>query len=96
MHRDAVNAICDYVDDYLFEPKNNWPDLEFLDRSASRWAAFEIVKALCTDDHRSACDIANEFYRKMKDFAERSRTPRTRYIFESARDTAEVIVLFLV
>lgn len=91
--------ICQYIDDYLFEPSNNWPKDEFKKRSYSRWAANEILIRLVIEDLKppahivgqnrsSASEILTDFILEMGDFSRNTDNDDLYTMFTIAKQTA--------
>lgn len=97
MKEAAVLAIQEYIDEYLFEPRINWPKEEFIRRSYSRWAADEILARIENDtEHQNPLDIIEKFMNDMDRYAELSDDRESYPIFVIAREEAEEIAfLFL-
>lgn len=107
MYEVAISTIQEYIDEYLFEPRPNWPEDEFILRSCSRWAAEELIKRITDEtailpNHISGCNkkspyrIIEGFIDEMDYFAVTTDNKKHRVIFSNARDTAiDIILLFL-
>lgn len=97
MKEQAVLAIQEYIDLYLFEPKITWPELEFTRRSYSRWAANEILERIKKDEYgRNPLDIIEEFMNEMDQYSELNNDHSVYSIFIVAKEEAEDIAfLFL-
>lgn len=91
----SVDAIEEYISEYLFPPCDNWPNDEFRRRSYSRWAACEILERV-RNDNRDPLDVIEEFSDEMDQYFELSDESQDYYIFIVARETAdEIAYLFL-
>lgn len=96
MNEEAVLAIRDYIDEYLFEPKLNWPTYEFRRRSYSRWAANEILTRIETDAiNRDPINNVIEFREDMDRYLDLSEDHDVYYIFIVAKETADDIMCLL-
>lgn len=91
----SVDAIEEYISEYLFLPSINWPKEEFERRTYSRWAASEILNRVRNDD-RDPLDVIEEFSDEMDRYFELSDSHNSWYIFIAAKETADDIAfLFL-
>ena len=108
MYEIAIITIQAYMDEYLFEPKHNWPEYEFASRCYERWAANELLKRITDEStllpehvtgqkRKSPLNIINDFIREMDNYFEMSDSNRRcQFMFSTARDTAiDIILLFL-
>lgn len=105
----AVSALQYYIDEFLFEPRSNWPKDYFLKRSYSRWAAYElqgriIEESLLLPPHltitgreqKTSTEIIEEFISEMDYFSEINDNRSSQFMFSIARETARGILdLFL-
>lgn len=92
MNEQEVRVIQRYVDEVLFEPHINWPKYEFKDQSYSRWAAYEILNLIMDHPFTEASITVEEFMLKMDYFyALAGNDEKARFLFTSARHTAETI-----
>ena len=103
----AVWTIQKYIDDYLFEPRSNWPRHYLDQRSYSRWAAYEIQNRIMEEISRlpthitgrdpvSPIDIILEFISDMDYYHGLSDNKKSNLIFSIAIDTAKnILYLFL-
>lgn len=96
MEKEAVLAIQEYIHQYLFEPKSNWPTCEFRRRSYSRWAADEILNMIKNDPiNQDPLNNVELFMNKMDRFLDMSENQEVYFAFIVAKETAEDIVCLL-
>jgi hypothetical protein len=106
MDETAVSEIQEYIDTYLFEPKQNWPEHCFVERSYSRWAAYFIKERIMEEslrlpayltgrEHNTSVDIVLEFMDDMDYYLCSGSSKRSSLIFSTARRTAEDILNFI-
>jgi len=105
----AVSVLQYYIDEYLFEPKSNWPKDRFGGRSYSRWAAYELQGHIIEEslrlpphltitgrEQKTPIEIIEEFISEMDYFSEMNGNIRSQFIFSVAKETAkEILDLFL-
>lgn len=92
MYEVAAEIIQEYFDQWLFEPNDRWPRVEFNRRSYARWAAKEILMRVQTERNgRTVVDIIEEFRLEMDRFATVDYDRDREFIFVTARETAEDI-----
>lgn len=93
----ALSVIRDYIDEFFFEPRKNWPDHEFNRRSYERWAAKELM--LYLEGHwgeKKPADLIIAFIGTMDAYSDICDEKLKTFRFGLARDTAEeILYLFL-
>ena len=102
----AISTIKNYIDTYLFEPKNNWPEEEFAARSYSRWAADYILYRIIFDskklpynitgiESKTFTDIIQECIDEL-DYCSEIRDGKFCKVFSIAKEVAiDIALLFL-
>lgn len=96
MNEAAVLAIINYMEECLFEPKRNWPEYWFNQKSYSRWAANEILERVMDHPMMPPIMVIEEFMITMDLYSCMAEDTRVSIIFSIAKDTAEDIMsLFL-
>lgn len=96
MNEDAAIVIINYMEENLFEPKQNWPKDEFYRRSYSRWAANEILELVLKHPFDAAHSLIEGFFFQMLYFSHLSKSESANLIFSIAMETAEdILLLFL-
>lgn len=91
----AVSTIVSYIEECLFVPGIYWSKYEFEKRSYSHWAAYEILGLIMDHPLTPPDDIVYEFMLKMVIYSEATESKEKRFIFSTARDTAEDILSLL-
>jgi hypothetical protein len=84
----AVYKTEEYIRAYLFEPKSNWNNFFFKERSYSIWAANEILERLKKQEGRPYGAIIDEFIEYLNDFMYVSKSCVTDDIGVAAIETA--------
>lgn len=92
----AIVAICDYMDECLFEPAPNWPRHHFEQRVYARWAAKEILDRILAKPQELAVDVVDGFAFEMAQYAYMADGTKQGVIFSTAAETAEDLLLLLV
>ena len=95
MNEDAALLIIEYMENYLFEPRKNWPAYWFEQRSFQRWAANEILELIMDHPLDSPDLIIDGFQLKMILFSCMTQSTKASQIFSIARETAESILFKL-
>lgn len=102
----AISTIKNYIDTYLFEPKNNWPEDEFAARSYSRWAADYILDRIISESRKlpynitgikskNFTDIIQECIDEL-DYCSEIRDGKFCKVFSIAKEVAiDIALLFL-
>lgn len=96
MYEAAVQVITDYIEEALFEPAKNWPDIWFTRRSYERWAAGEILTRVVDNPTTPAMTIIESFLVQMLIFSYKAKDTKGPNIFTIAKETAEDILLLFV
>ena len=91
-HMDAVVLIYEYIKKNLFKPEYNCSDYEFKRRSYARWAANEIMNRVTISHQTEPFYIILYFIYQMNKFADDYEKPDAKFIFMTARNTAEEIL----
>ena len=95
MNEIAIQKIIECLEENLFEPNNEWPQLIFEERSYARWAAIEIWQKLMDRPHNPPDTVIEEFMFEMILLSNATDDPRKRRIFSIASETAEdILTLF--
>lgn len=84
-----------YIDTYLFPPSNNWQSYYFVERSAARWAAFEILDLILDNPDIPYNLLLENQIKLYKDAAESTGDREKNLIFEVAEETAIDILTML-
>ena len=92
----AIQVIREYIDEYLFEPRNNWPSDIFEERAYARWAAFELINRIMDNPKEEPEKVIAKFLFDAIRLSNRTVNSEKARIFRIARDVAEEIIgLFL-
>lgn len=92
----AAEIIFNYIDSFLFEPAANWPDKEFQKRSYSRWAAYELIERIMDHPLDAPIDTIDKFVLEMDYFASCFESKNGTFIFQTALETANDLILLFV
>ncbi len=92
----AVSIIRQYVDEYLFSPSFNWQKDEFKKRSYEQWAAYEICNRIMDHPLDGPITIIESFMFEMAMYACYGEDEHRSFIFQSAVETAEELILLFV
>lgn len=68
---DDVPMIQEFKEEYYFEPKENWPISEYLNRIYSRWACDEIIDSLIRHPNEPTIDILWRLHNKFVKYSNR-------------------------
>lgn len=96
-------TIQNFIDETLFKPDVGWPKYEFQKRSYARWAANEILDRIIQEEMRlpphitgveplTPLQIIQGFMMETDYFAGIAENKHDRFIFTTARDTAENLI----
>ncbi len=91
MSNETISKINSYIDTYLFEPQNTWPNIYFEERSYSRWAANEIIYLLLEQENIRPIELISRFAFLMGRYSDKSSNHKSQWIFSIAKDIAEDI-----
>lgn len=89
----AVSIIQEYVDKHFFSPSNTWCKYEFEKRSYSRWAAYEIIDRIMDKPFEIPICVIENFIFEMAMYACYGEDKHRSFIFQTAVETAEEIIL---
>ena len=92
----AVSAICKYAKKYLPSPSFDWPRDKFSKRSYQQWAAYEICHRIMDHPFEDPTIIVEEFIFEMAMYASYGEDEARSFIFQSAVETAEELLLLFV
>lgn len=92
MNDEAIQKIMKYANECLFEPGDDWPKQEFLQRSYERWAVDEILLSIMDHPLVEADLVLDGFILKMELFLRMSENQKNNFIFQVAEDTAEKLL----
>lgn len=81
-----------YMEEHLFEPQVCWPKYYFEQRAYAQWAASEILELVMDHPLTPPDEVVYEFILKMVIYSEVTESREKRFIFSTARDTAEDIL----
>lgn len=82
-----------YIDKHLFNPSHTWCKYEFEKRSYSRWAAYEIIERIMDKPFEMPLCIIENFIFEMAMYACYGEDEHRSFIFQTAVETAEEIIL---
>lgn len=91
-YEENVQKIIKHIEDYYFEPRSNWPDYYFIQRSYSIWAVNELLADIISNPLISTIDIINNFIIKMEVFSQIKEDTTASYIFSIAKEVGEDIL----
>lgn len=89
----AISIIQEYIKQHLFSPSNTWCKYEFEKRSYSIWAAYEIINRLMDRPFEMPICIIENFIFEMAMYACYGEDEHRSFIFQTAVETAEEIIL---
>lgn len=92
----AVEIIQKYIQEHLFEPSTSWSKYEFQKRSYSQWAAYEIINRIMDNPLDAPVDTIEKFIVEMAFYACYGEDEHRSWIFQTAAETAEEIILLFV
>lgn len=93
---ESVQLVLNYLEEVLFEPGVHWPEHMFAERSYARWAASEIVGILMDHPFEDPDILVEAFMIDMMDHMYQAEHPHPRFIFATAKETAEDILKLLI
>lgn len=92
----AVSIISEYAGKYLFSPSFSWDKYEFKKRSYQQWAAYEISHRIMDHPLEDPINVMEEFMFEMAMYACYGEDESRSFIFQSAVETAEELILLFV
>lgn len=92
----AVSIIHEYADKHLFSPSFSWNKYEFKKRSYQQWAAYEICHRIMDHPFDDPITIMENFMFEMAMYACYGEDEPRSFIFQSAVETAEALILLFV
>lgn len=92
----AISIICEYAKKYIVDPSNDWPKDEFSKRSYQQWAAYEICHRIMDHPFDDPINIIEEFMFETGMYAYCYENEIQSFIFQSAVETAEELLLLFV
>lgn len=92
----SVSIIHKYADKYLFSPSFSWDKYEFRKRSYQQWAAYEIINRIMDNPLDAPMDTIEKFIVEMAFYACYGEDEHRSWIFQTAAETAEEIILLFV
>lgn len=92
----AVSIIQEYIDRHLFSPSFSWPKAEFEKRSYEQWAAYEIISRIMDRPFDMPICVIENFMFEMAMYACYGEDEHRSFIFQTAVETAEELILLFV
>lgn len=92
----AVSIISEYTGKYLFSPFFSWDKYEFKKRSYRQWAAYEICHRIMDHPLEDPINVMEEFMFEMAMYACYGEDESRSFIFQSAVETAEELILLFI
>lgn len=92
----AVSIILDYVREHLFSPSFSWCKYEFMKRSYEQWAAYEIIERIMDHPLDPPIETIESFMFEMAMYACYGEDEQRSFIFQTAVEVAEEIILLFV
>ena len=88
----TMQVIVDYMNEYLTEPGKHWPKYWFEQRVYSRWAANEILERIMEHPSTPPDEVVFDFMHEMSIYASTVNNKEKRFLFLTAKETAEDIL----
>ena len=88
----VIRLIIAYMEECVFEPKTWRAKCCFEQYAYSQWAASEILELVMDNPLTSPDEIVCGFMLKMVIYSKASESKEKRFMFSTARDTAEDIL----
>lgn len=92
----AVDIIYRYSERHFFSPSFSWPKEEFRKRSYEQWAAYEICDQIMDHPLEDPITIIEKFMFEMAMYAYYGEDESRSFIFQTAVETAEELILLFV
>lgn len=87
----ALEIIKDYSEEFIFDPKSNWPDYYFKRTSYQKWAVEELIKRIKDKKYERPIDIIDEFEKELFVYMEEATSLDSFLIFDVATETIDLI-----
>lgn len=92
----AISIIQEYIEQHLFSPSFSWPKDEFKKRSYAQWAAYEIINRIMDKPVEMPIYVIENFMFEMAMYTCYGEDEQRSFIFHTAVETAEELVLLFV
>lgn len=87
----ALDIIKDYSEQFIIDPNSDWPDYYFKKTSYQRWAIEELIERIQNNKYKKPVDIIFEFNLELQKYRENAPNLDSRFIFEEALETTDLI-----
>lgn len=92
----AISIIHDYINKHLFSPSFSWCKYEFEKRSYSQWAAYEILNRIMDQPLKDPITVIEGFIFETAMYTCYGEDEHRSFIFQTAVETAEELILLFV